>query len=59
MLTTCLGGNGVSCIQNKTCLGLYPGVGTREALFNMNSGRLDASFDGIKPILVPISPQMI
>ncbi|XP_071731985.1 uncharacterized protein [Rutidosis leptorrhynchoides] len=69
-LTTCLGGDGVSRIRNKTSLGLYPGVdmrfgwradyvlpeftgavGTGEALFNMNSGRLEASLDRIETII--------
>ncbi|KAI3495697.1 hypothetical protein L1887_38043 [Cichorium endivia] len=69
-LTTCLGGDGVSRIRNKTALGLCPGVdlrfgwradyvlpefnggvGTGEALFNMNSGKLEASLDRIETIL--------
>ncbi|KAI8553341.1 hypothetical protein RHMOL_Rhmol05G0007800 [Rhododendron molle] len=68
-LTTCLGGDGVSRIRNKTSLGLCPGVdlrfgwradyvfpeitgavGTGEPLFNMNSGRLQASFDRVEAI---------
>ncbi|CAK9144179.1 unnamed protein product [Ilex paraguariensis] len=68
-LTTCLGGDGVSRIRNKTSLGLFPGVdfrfgwradyvlpevtgavGTGEPLFNMNSGRLQASLDRIEAI---------
>nr|XP_043627276.1 uncharacterized protein LOC122598861 isoform X2 [Erigeron canadensis] len=73
-LTTCLGGDGVSRIRNKTSLGLCPGVdmrfgwradyvlpeftgavGTGEALFNMNSGRLEASLDRIETILTHTS----
>lgn len=69
-ITTCLGGDGVSRIRNKTSLGLFPGfdfrfgwradyvlpeitgaVGTGEPLFNMNSGRLEASLDRIEAIL--------
>ncbi|KAM7513055.1 hypothetical protein LguiB_011930 [Lonicera macranthoides] len=80
-LTTCLGGDGVSRIRNKTTLGLCPGVdfrfgwradyvlpeftgqvtflkfgfhravGTGESLFNMNSGRLQASLDRVETIL--------
>ncbi|KAK1437609.1 hypothetical protein QVD17_03403 [Tagetes erecta] len=69
-LTSCLGGDGVSRIRNKTSLALCPGVdlrfgwradyvlpeftgavGTGEALFNMNSGRLEASLDRIETIL--------
>ncbi|KAI3709713.1 hypothetical protein L2E82_39479 [Cichorium intybus] len=69
-LTTCLGGDGVSRIRNKTAIGLCPGVdlrfgwradyvlpefnggvGTGEALFNMNSGKLEASLDRIETIL--------
>ncbi|KAI3754152.1 hypothetical protein L1987_53930 [Smallanthus sonchifolius] len=69
-LTSCLGGDGVSRIRNKTSLGVCPGVdlrfgwradyilpeftgavGTGEALFNMNSGRLEASLDRIETIL--------
>ncbi|KAK3040357.1 hypothetical protein RJ639_026762 [Escallonia herrerae] len=79
-LTTCLGGDGMSRIRNKTSLGLCPGVdfrfgwradyvlpeftgqlmigfglhravGTGEPLFNMNSGRLEASLDRIETIL--------
>lgn len=69
-LTTCLGGDGISRIRNKTSLGLCPGVdlrfgwradyvlpeftggvGTGEALFNMNSGKLEASLDRIETIL--------
>ncbi|GAB4838039.1 hypothetical protein Ancab_027567 [Ancistrocladus abbreviatus] len=68
-LTTCLGGDGVSRIQNKTSVGLCPGmdlrfgwradyvlpeitgaVGTGEPLFNMNSGRLQASLDRVEAI---------
>ncbi|KAL3532692.1 hypothetical protein ACH5RR_006213 [Cinchona calisaya] len=68
-LTTCLGGDGVSRIRNKTTLGLCPGVdfrfgwradyvfpeitgavGTAEPLFNMNSGRLQASLDRVETI---------
>ncbi|XP_031109552.1 uncharacterized protein LOC116013765 [Ipomoea triloba] len=68
-LTTCLGGDGVSRIRNKTSLGLCPGVdfrfgwradyvlpeitgalGTEEPLFNMNSGRLQASLDRVEAI---------
>ncbi|XP_028751452.1 uncharacterized protein LOC114711250 [Neltuma alba] len=69
-LTTCLGGDGVSRIRNKTTLGLFPGfdfrfgwradyvlpeltgaLGTGEPLFNMNSGRLQASLDRVEAIL--------
>ncbi|XP_057500668.1 uncharacterized protein LOC130784716 isoform X1 [Actinidia eriantha] len=69
-LTTCLGGDGVSRIRNKTSLGVCPGVdfrfgwradyvlpeftgavGTGEPLFNMNSGRLQASLDRVEAIL--------
>ncbi|GLT81157.1 hypothetical protein SLA2020_525600 [Shorea laevis] len=69
-LTTCLGGDGISRIQNKTSLGLFPGMdlrfawradyvlpevsgalGTKESLFNMNSGRLQASLDRVEAIL--------
>ncbi|OMO91802.1 hypothetical protein COLO4_18100 [Corchorus olitorius] len=85
-LTTCLGGDGISRIRNKTTLGLVPGLdfrfgwradyvlpeitgqvpccfmnlylrmlskalGTDEPLFNMNSGRLQASLDRIETIL--------
>ncbi|KAK3034497.1 hypothetical protein RJ639_032486, partial [Escallonia herrerae] len=82
-LTTCLGGDGMSRIRNKTSFGLCPGVdfrfgwradyvlpeftgqvplpkrkfglhravGTGEPLFNMNSGRLEASLDRIETIL--------
>ncbi|XP_010557660.1 PREDICTED: uncharacterized protein LOC104826590 [Tarenaya hassleriana] len=69
-LTTCLGGDGVSRIRNKTTLSLCPGVdfrfgwradyvipeitgslGTDEPLFNMNSGRLQASLDRVEAIL--------
>ncbi|XAR67194.1 hypothetical protein NMG60_11013667 [Bertholletia excelsa] len=69
-LTTCLGGDGVSRIRNKTKLGLCPGVdfrfgwradyvlpeftgalGTGEPMFNMNSGRLQASLDRVEAIL--------
>lgn len=69
-LTTCLGGDGISRIQNKTSLGLCPGVdfrfgwradyvlpeitgalGTGEPLFNMDSGRLQASLDRVETIL--------
>ncbi|CAI9100716.1 OLC1v1037876C1 [Oldenlandia corymbosa var. corymbosa] len=68
-LTTCLGGDGVSRIRNKTTLGLCPGLdfrfgwradyvfpeitgamGTGEPLFNMNSGKLQASLDRIETI---------
>ncbi|XP_006342375.1 uncharacterized protein [Solanum tuberosum] len=68
-LTTCLGGDGVSRIRNKTSFGLCPGVdfrfgwradyvlpeitgavGTGEPLFNMNSGRLQASLDRVEAI---------
>lgn len=73
-LTTCLGGNGISRIRNKTLLGLFPGldfrfgwtadyvlpeitgaVGTGEPLFNMNSGRLQASLDRVEAILTHTS----
>ncbi|KAG9133667.1 hypothetical protein Leryth_026417 [Lithospermum erythrorhizon] len=47
-LTTCLGGDGVSRIRNKTSIGL--GVGTGEQLFNMESGRLQASLDRVEAI---------
>ncbi|CAF2158059.1 BnaA07g04350D [Brassica napus] len=69
-LTSCLGGDGVSRIRNKTTLGLTPGVdlrfgwradfvlpevtgalGTEEPLFNMSSGRLEASLDRVEAIL--------
>ncbi|KAL3586136.1 hypothetical protein D5086_013003 [Populus alba] len=69
-LTTCLGGDGISRIQNKTSFGLFPGMdlrfgwradyvipeitgglGTGEPLFNMNSGRLQASLDRVEAIL--------
>ncbi|XP_011078084.1 uncharacterized protein LOC105161923 isoform X2 [Sesamum indicum] len=68
-LTTCLGGDGISRIRNKTSLGLCPGVdfrfgwradyvlpeitggvGSDEPLFNMKSGRLQASLDRIEAI---------
>ncbi|XP_059634739.1 uncharacterized protein LOC132277049 isoform X1 [Cornus florida] len=73
-LTTCLGGDGLSRIRNKTSLGLCPGVdfrfawkadyvlpeftgavGTGEKLFNMESGRLQASLDRIETILTHTS----
>lgn len=69
-LTTCLGGDGISRIRNKTSVGLFPGVdlrfgwradyvlpeitgalGTDEPLFNMQSGRLQASLDRVEAIL--------
>ncbi|KAF5812467.1 hypothetical protein HanRHA438_Chr03g0097891 [Helianthus annuus] len=70
-LTSSLGGDGISRIRNKTCVGLCPGVDLRfgwradyvlpeftgavgtgdDALFNMNSGRLEASLDRIETIL--------
>ncbi|QCD80229.1 hypothetical protein DEO72_LG2g550 [Vigna unguiculata] len=75
-LTTCLGGDGVSRIRNKTSVGLFPGfdlrfgwradyvlpeitgqvfvilaLGTDEPLFNMHSGRLQASLDRVEAIL--------
>ncbi|VVA99073.1 unnamed protein product [Arabis nemorensis] len=69
-LTSCLGGDGVSRIRNKTTLGLSPGIdfrfgwradfvlpeltgalGTEEPLFNMSSGRLEASLDRVEAIL--------
>ncbi|XP_010541985.1 PREDICTED: uncharacterized protein LOC104815332 [Tarenaya hassleriana] len=70
-LTTCLGGDGVSRIFNKTTFGLCPGVDFRfgwradyvlpeitgglgtdeQLLFNMNSGRLQASLDRVEAIL--------
>ncbi|KAK4265598.1 hypothetical protein QN277_026628 [Acacia crassicarpa] len=69
-LTTCLGGDGVSRIRNKTTLGLFPGcdfrfgwradyvlpeltgaLGTGEPMFNMNSGKLQASLDRVEAIL--------
>ncbi|KAA8534775.1 hypothetical protein F0562_029783 [Nyssa sinensis] len=75
-LTTCLGGDGVSRIRNKTSLVLCPGmdlrfgwradyvlpeitgaVGTGEPLFNMNSGRLQASLDRVEAILTHTSPK--
>ncbi|KAL9149790.1 hypothetical protein ABFS82_12G128500 [Erythranthe guttata] len=68
-LTTCLGGDGISRIRNKTSLGLCPGVdfrfgwradyvlpeingglGSEEPLFNMNSGRLQASLDRVEAV---------
>ncbi|CAH9110415.1 unnamed protein product [Cuscuta epithymum] len=68
-LSTCFGGDGISRIQNKTSLGLCPGVdfrfgwkadyalpemtgalGTEEPLFNMSSGRLQASLDRVEMI---------
>ncbi|KAK6941293.1 hypothetical protein RJ641_026670, partial [Dillenia turbinata] len=68
-LTTCLGGDGVSRVRNKTTLGLVPGfdlrfgwradyvlpelmgtLGTGEPMFNMNSGRLQASLDRVEAI---------
>lgn len=73
-LTTCLGGDGVSRIRNKTKLGLCPGIdfrfgwkadyvlpeitgalGTDEPLFNMNSGRLQASLDRVETIFTHTS----
>ncbi|KAL9325824.1 hypothetical protein ACSQ67_006469 [Phaseolus vulgaris] len=72
-LTTCLGGDGISRIRNKTSVGLFPGfdlrfgwradyvlpeitgqvlaLGTDEPLFNMHSGRLQASLDRVEAIL--------
>ncbi|KAK6944745.1 hypothetical protein RJ641_025847, partial [Dillenia turbinata] len=69
-LTTCLGGDGVSRVRNKTTLGLVPGfdlrfgwradyvlpelmgtLGTGEPMFNMNSGRLQASLDRVEAIV--------
>ncbi|CAD5318207.1 unnamed protein product [Arabidopsis thaliana] len=69
-LTSCLGGDGVSRIRNKTTLGLSPGIdfrfgwradfvlpevtgalGTEEPLFNMSSGRLEASLDRVEAIV--------
>ncbi|KAI4335212.1 hypothetical protein L6164_013881 [Bauhinia variegata] len=69
-LTTCLGGDGISRIRNKTSVGLFPGfdlrfgwradyvlpeltgaLGTGEPLFNMQSGRLQASLDRVEAIL--------
>ncbi|XP_021714996.1 uncharacterized protein LOC110682965 [Chenopodium quinoa] len=68
-LTSCLGGDNISRIRNKTSLGLCEGVdfrfgwradyvlpeitgalGTGEPLFNMNSGRLEASLDRVEAI---------
>ncbi|KAK4798733.1 hypothetical protein SAY86_031059 [Trapa natans] len=68
-VTTCLGGDGMSRIRNKTSVGLCPGVdfrfgwradyilpeitgglGSDEALFNMSSGRLQASLDRVEAI---------
>ncbi|KAK2645233.1 hypothetical protein Ddye_020428 [Dipteronia dyeriana] len=73
-LTTCLGGDGISRIQNKSSVGLCPGVdfrfgwradfvipeitgalGTEEPLFNMNSGRLQASLDRVEAIITHTS----
>ncbi|CAI0387826.1 unnamed protein product [Linum tenue] len=57
-LNTCLGGDGISRIRNKTTLGLFPGLdfralGKDESLFNMKTGRLDASLDRIETIVNP------
>ncbi|XP_042491628.1 uncharacterized protein LOC122071337 isoform X2 [Macadamia integrifolia] len=69
-LSTCLGGDGVSRIQNKTSIGLLPGMDFRlgwkaeyvlpeiqgalgsagEPMFNMNSGRLQASLDRVEAV---------
>ncbi|XP_019102912.1 uncharacterized protein LOC104883462 isoform X2 [Beta vulgaris subsp. vulgaris] len=68
-LTSCLGGDNVSRIRNKTSVGLCDGVdlrfgwradyvlpeitgalGTDEPLFNMESGRLEASLDRVEAI---------
>ncbi|GAV72799.1 hypothetical protein CFOL_v3_16287 [Cephalotus follicularis] len=73
-LTSCLGGDGISRIRNKTSLGLFPGMdlrfgwradyvlpevtgalGTSEPLFNMNSGRLQASLDRVEAIITHAS----
>ncbi|KAJ7979246.1 OBP3-responsive protein [Quillaja saponaria] len=69
-LTTCLGGDGISQIRNKTSFGLFPGfdlrfgwradyvlpeitgaLGTGEQMFNMNSGRLQASLDRVEAVV--------
>lgn len=69
-LTTCLGGDNVSRIRNKTSVGLFPGfdlrfgwradyvlpeltggLGTGEPMFNMQSGRLEASLDRVEAII--------
>ncbi|GMN52997.1 hypothetical protein TIFTF001_022143 [Ficus carica] len=55
-LTTCFGGDGISRIRNKTTLGLCPGVdfralGTGEPLFNLQSGKFQASLDRVEAIL--------
>ncbi|KAG6590034.1 hypothetical protein SDJN02_14723 [Cucurbita argyrosperma subsp. argyrosperma] len=69
-LTTCLGGDGVSRIRNKSSISPFRGLdfrfgwradyvlpeitgslGTGEALFNMNSGKLEASLDRIEAIV--------
>lgn len=68
-LSTCLGGDGISQIRNKTSLGVCEGVdlrfgwkadyvlpefsgavGTGEALFKMETGRLQASLDRVEAI---------
>ncbi|XP_025012627.1 uncharacterized protein LOC8281178 isoform X2 [Ricinus communis] len=73
-LTTCLGGDGISRIQNKTSLGLFPGMdlrfgwradyvlpeitgalGTDDPLFNMSTGRLQASLDRVEAIVTHTS----
>lgn len=76
-LTTCLGGDGISRIRNKTSLGVFPGMdlrfgwradyvlpeltgalGADEPLFNMHSGRLEASLDRVEAIMThPIPSQ--
>ncbi|CAN1290745.1 hypothetical protein LINPERPRIM_LOCUS20834 [Linum perenne] len=59
-LSTCMGGDGISRIRNKTTLGLCPGLDFRalakdEPLFNMKTGRLDASLDRIETIITQTS----
>ncbi|KAJ9183744.1 hypothetical protein P3X46_007556 [Hevea brasiliensis] len=73
-LTTCLGGDGISRIRNKTSLGLFPGMdlrfawradyvlpevtgalGTGEPLFNLSTGRLQASLDRVETIVTHTS----
>uniref|UniRef100_A0A6N2LLW2 DUF7781 domain-containing protein n=1 Tax=Salix viminalis TaxID=40686 RepID=A0A6N2LLW2_SALVM len=53
-LTTCLGGDGISRIQIRRHLAFriaFGALGTGEPLFNMNSGRLQASLDRVEAIL--------
>ncbi|CAN0913987.1 hypothetical protein LINGRAHAP2_LOCUS28266 [Linum grandiflorum] len=82
-LSTCMGGDGISRIRNKTTLGACPGLDFRfgwradfvlpevtgltwdlgknralardEPLFNMKTGRLDASLDRIETIITQTS----